>query len=160
MNRRPIKPDAALVRLETLCARSEQCSSDLRKKLLTWGIAPSEAEKILDSLADRRFYDDERFARAFTNDKFRFSGWGRRKIRQALILKRIAKSLIDDALEAIDNEEYAATLRRIIRNRALKYPQPLCYDDKVRLARFAASRGFEPDLFFPIINDPTLCEED
>lgn len=160
MMRKPMKPDSALVRLETLCARSEQCGYDLLKKLSSWGIVPSDAEKILNSLADRRFFDDGRFAGAFVSDKFRFSGWGKRKIRQALFLKHIDADLIDEALETIDADEYRASLWRIIRNRAVKLPQPLSYDDKVRLARFAAGRGFEPDLIFPIINNPSLCQED
>ncbi|MBR5440975.1 MAG: RecX family transcriptional regulator [Prevotella sp.] len=157
--KKPISSDAALVRLETLCARSEQCGADLRRKLFTWGITGSTAEKILDSLADRRFFDDARFARAFVNDRFNFSKWGRRKITQALRLKRIDADIISDAVATIDDETYESTLRQILRSRAVRMAQPLSRDDRLRLARFAASRGFETSLILSTVNDPTLCED-
>ena len=84
--KKPISPEKAKVRLEELCARSEQCTGDAYKKLQTWGIARSDAETIVKSLVDRRFIDDERFCHAFVRDKMRFARWGRRKIKAALMM--------------------------------------------------------------------------
>ena len=84
----------ALVRLETLCARSEQSTGEAREKLRRWGILSADAEKIIDSLVDRRFIDNARFARAFARDKIRFSKWGRIKVSQKLREKVSAATLL------------------------------------------------------------------
>lgn len=159
MNKKPMKPDVALVRLETLCAASEQCEYDLCQKLKKWGVGGDDAEKIIESLEERRFFDNGRFAQAFVNDKLRFNHWGQRKIRQSLRLKRVAADLIDGAMYAIDDDDFTEVLRDILRTRARRMPQPLSYDDKMRLARFAISRGFEISEILSIVNEPGLCDE-
>ena len=149
--RKPITPEKAIVRLEELCARSEQCTSDARKKLQTWGISSSDAEKIIASLIAKRFIDDERFCQAYVRDKFRFSKWGKRKIMAALMMKRLDRNKIEKALETIDNQDYIDCLQYIISTKAKSMADSDSYDGRTRLFRFAASRGFEPDLISKVI---------
>ena len=42
--------------------------------------------RVIAALVKGCFVDDERFARAFANDKVRYNKWGRHKIDQALCL--------------------------------------------------------------------------
>ena len=63
--RKPITPEAALIRMADLCARSEQCSADIEGKLLRLGLSRAQAQKIVGELRDGRFIDDGRYARAF-----------------------------------------------------------------------------------------------
>lgn len=152
MNKRTITPQNALTRLETLCARSEQCTHDIRQKLYKWGISSSDSCKIIKSLTDRKFIDDNRFAEAFVRDKFRFSKWGRLKIAQALSLKHIPRHIINDTLELIDPDDYETTLISTISQKAKSIDMPDSFEGKTRLFRFMASRGFEPSLIIKIIN--------
>ena len=152
MNKRTITSQNALTRLETLCARSEQCTHDIRQKLYKWGISSSDSGKIIKSLTDRKFIDDNRFAEAFVRDKFRFSKWGRLKIVQALSLKHIPRHIINDALELIDPDDYETTLISSISQKAKSIDMPDSFEGKTRLFRFMASRGFEPSLIIKIIN--------
>jgi len=145
MERKPITPENALMRLEALCARSEHCAYELRSKLRTWGIAADAADKIIASLTKDRFVDDTRFARSFVNDKFRFSGHGRMKIRMALVAKRIDRNIINDAIALIDSDEYAARLREILAAKARRIDDIDTYEGRTRLFRFGVSRGFESD---------------
>ena len=87
--RKPVSPEAMLLKMMDLCARSEQSSGEIRQKLYRKGITGHEARKIIDRLIDDSFIDDSRFARAFANDKARFALWGRRKIRAGLAAKGI-----------------------------------------------------------------------
>ena len=89
MQRKPLSPEMALSRLATLCARAERCRSELEQKLRLWGIGAADSERILSRLEKERYFDDRRFAAAFTRDKALYSHWGRRKIEAALRLKRI-----------------------------------------------------------------------
>ncbi len=144
--KKAISTEKAIIRLETLCARSEQCSSEVRRKLSTWLIEPAEAEKILRSLTERRFVDDSRYARSYVRDKYRFARWGRRKIEMGLRAKQIESSVIREALGEIDEKEYTDNLVHILKAKAATMTDSDTYEGRTRLFRFGASRGFEPQL--------------
>ena len=101
-----------LLKMADLCSRSEQCSADIRQKLLRKGMSSSQTADLLRRLEEQRFIDDARFARAFASDKVRFSAWGKMKIRMALRQKRISSADIDSALEAVEEADYAAAAER------------------------------------------------
>ena len=152
MPRKPITPDNAFLRLTTLCARCEQAEGDLRKKLHDWGVSPSDADAIITRLKQERYLDNERFARAYCRDKLRFNGWGRIKIAFMLRGKGIEQEFIDAALAEINEEQYFAILNDVLETKArsLKDKEPQQVRDA--LLRFAASRGFEPAIFFPAVS--------
>lgn len=140
-------PQQALARLEALCARSEQSSGEVLDKMRRWGITQSDAAKILDSLIARRYVDDARFAAAFVRDKVRFARWGRRKVAQALVQKRVDRDIIAAALEVIDLEEYTESLRHILLSKIKSAPALTeSYEGRTKIYRFGVQRGFEPDL--------------
>lgn len=148
-----MKPEAALIRLEEACARSERCTHELRQKLRTWHIGSADADEIIQSLIRRRFVDDRRYAAAFTTDKYRFLRWGRRKIEMALRQKHIADDIIADAMESIDEDEYEANLRYILVQKLKSAASPTAYETRMRLFRFAVARGFESELISGTISD-------
>lgn len=145
MQRRPITPENAIVRLESLCARAEHCTHELSTKLRAWGITGDVAEKIINHLIDNRFVDDLRFAQSFVRDRYRFSGHGRRKIILALIAKRISRDTIDTALEEIDDDVYFDNLCHIINRKASTLNMDL-FDDRNKVYRYAIGRGYESSL--------------
>lgn len=157
--KKPMKPEAALDRLEELCARSEQCSSDLRRKLANWLIEPDDAERIMASLTDNRFVDDRRFARAYARDRLLFSGWGEYKIARGLYMKRIPRRLIDEAVASLDPGDIRETLRRVLRSKARSIKEGNTYEGRTKLFRHGASRGFATSLVASIIRSENLWEE-
>lgn len=143
--------DEARIRMADLCARSEQCRSDIRRKLLSHGVSAGDAEKILDALEDGRFLDEERFARAFVNDKLRFSGWGRLKIRQALRAKFLPSGIVESALRGIDEGEYMDILRKVVASKG-RGVDMTDYALRMKVFRSVAARGFEPSLICRILD--------
>ena len=109
-------------------------------------MSEEDADTILSSLRRRRYVDDERFARAYVRDKFRFDHWGRRKIELTLRRKRVDADVIADALEEIDADDYMAMLRKLLAYKARSLPDAEAYENRVKLMRFAIGRGFEPQL--------------
>ena len=152
MPRKPITPDNAYLRLTTLCARCEQAEGDLRKKLHDWGVPPSDADAIITRLKQERYLDNERFARAYCRDKLRFNGWGRVKIAFMLKGKGIDQQIIDQVLSEIDEEQYSTILNEALASKAKTLDGKEPQQAKAALLRFAASRGFEPNLFFPAVS--------
>lgn len=134
--------DEALLAMADLCARSEQCSFEITRKLSKKGLSRDDIEFVVSELNERGFIDDMRYARSFSRDKVRFSAWGRMKIRMALIAKHIPSFIISEALNCIDSDDYAAAVQRAARSKAPSLDLSL-YDDRLRLYRFLISRGFE-----------------
>lgn len=150
--RRDLSPRNALVKLQDLCARSEQCSHEILQKLHTWGISDTTAQKILARLQRDRYVDDHRFAQAFVRDKVVFNRWGRLKIRLALIQKKIDHDVINMALDAIDPGEYHQALIETLRAKARSLKETKSYESRLKLLKHAASHGFETSLITPLLN--------
>lgn len=143
MLKKRISEETARQRLETLCVRGEHCRFELGEKLRRWGFFPSEAEKILDGLEERRFVDDRRFAASFVRDKLLYNHWGRLKISIALRGKRIPSGVIAEALDGIDNEEYERVAESFLRSKARGIKEGYSYEGRNKLYRAGLSRGFE-----------------
>ena len=142
-----------LSRLQTLCARSEHCSHEMREKMMRWGVASDVQDKIVDRLIDDKFIDDERFARVFISDKLRFNHWGRRKIEQALFQKRIPKQISQPILNEITDQEYIEQLLPLIKSKRKSLSSVEDdYELRQRLVRFALQRGFTFDVIRQVID--------
>lgn len=147
---KPISPAEALNKAAAYCTLCERCISEVSKKLTTWGVPPAEQQRIIDRLQDEGFINEERYCRAFVNDKLRFNRWGRIKITAALYEKRLPREYITQAIEEIDEEEYMQTLHDLVatKQRELKNED---FATKQKIIRFAASRGFEPAKILQIV---------
>ncbi len=147
---KPISPAEALNKAAAYCTLCERCISEVSKKLTTWGVSPAEQQRIIDRLQDEGFINEERYCRAFVNDKLRFNRWGRVKIRAALYEKQLPREYIAQAIEDIDEEEYMQTLHDLVatKQRELKNED---FATKQKIIRFAASRGFEPAKILQIV---------
>ena len=140
---KPLTYEQALLRAASLCSGSEHCSSEIRKKLLLWGVTSSQAEKIILYLINEKYIDNRRFCRAYCLDKFRYNHWGRIKIGQMLRMLEMESEDINEGLESINEEDYKEVLLHILtqKNRQLKDSD--AYIRKGKLIRHAMSRGFE-----------------
>ncbi len=159
--KKPMSHKAALARLEELCARSEQCSNDLIGKLYRWGVEPP-FDDITESLAERRYLDDLRFAKAFVRDKYRFDRWGRVKIARALAAKRISRADIDEAMQEVDVREYALNCYRLLKSRRKSLGNAGLEENEMRqrLLRFIAQRGYEVSLAVRLLDNEKLWTQE
>ncbi len=152
MNRtKQINPDKARLKMADLCARSEQCEHDIREKLKRYQLSSRDIDGIISFLSERHFIDNARFAKSFTNDKVRFSGWGRNKIRLALKMKKISYDDINSAFENIDESEYNHSLARVAKSKC-KGMDLTDYEQRNKLFRYLLSRGYESAKISKIIS--------
>lgn len=135
----------ALSKAMTICSKSEKCVSEIQQKLNGWGVEPVDAQKIIKTLISEKFIDEERYARFFVRDKFRFNQWGKVKIAFMLKSKKMPADLIQQSLDAIDDDEYLELLDKILREKTRRTKFVNEYDKKGKLIRFALSRGFESE---------------
>ena len=116
---------------------------DVYEKLKAWEVDPKQAEEIVQHLIDENFLNEERFAKAFVKDKFRFNKWGKIKIKYALKQKRLDNALIDKALASIDDGEYEEMLASILQTKLKSLKWEYEYEKMGKLFNFAQNRGFE-----------------
>lgn len=128
-----------------LCARCEQCENDIRRKLTARQLPAADLEHVISWLFDHDFLNDERFARAFARDKARFNRWGRVKIRMHLTAHKLPPEAIAAGLAAIDGQEYLQGLKALARQLG-RTADLSVYEERMKLARRLAARGFEPPL--------------
>ncbi len=152
--------DEAFRKLSARCMSKECCVSEVREKMHNWNVARVDEESVVEQLLAERFIDEERYARAFANDQFRFAGWGRIKIGYTLRQKGIDSLTVSQAVQDLDQEEYHEALMHILKTkmRALKALPVQTQGEK--LMRFAMSRGFEPELIRTSLKELSLeCED-
>jgi regulatory protein len=136
-----------------LCSRRELCKYEIRGKIASWGVPAEDTEKIIEVLIKEKFIDEERYALAFTRDKFNYNKWGKLKIMAHLRAKEIPGELITKAQEAIDNDLYLKILKNLISDHRRFVKARNQYDLKAKLMRFGLSRGFESSLLYDLLND-------
>ena len=141
-----------LRRTAALCVRKEYCASEIVQKLRAKGATPEQAAQMLERLQHEGYTDDLRYARAFVADKFRFEHWGRVKISYMLHLKGLPDNVVDEALQQIDEAQYAETLKDFLEGKLRTVRAATPYALRQKVARAAISRGFEPDLVFQALD--------
>ncbi|MGE5394655.1 MAG: regulatory protein RecX [Candidatus Saccharibacteria bacterium] len=139
---------SAYLKATTICSRGETSSFDILEKLRKWGLEETDAKEIIEQLKSEKYLDDERFARAYVKDKFRFNHWGRQKIAYMLSSKRISREIQEAAFEEIEVENYSEQLVKLIKakEKTIKSDDP--FDKRNKLMRFAMARGFEADKIY------------
>ena len=127
------------------CAYQERSHYEVREKLYGWGLWKKDVEEILSRLITEGFLNEERFAIAFAGGKFRMKKWGRIRIAAELKKRKVSEYCIRRALEEIPEGDYSKTLNEVIRKKSGK---ELPHDRATlsSVARYAVSRGFEPEL--------------
>lgn len=152
----------AYLQLAALCAQAEHCQQEMRDKLKRWGVSADAQDRIVARLVEERFIDDERYARAFVKDKIRYNKWGRRKVQQSLWLKHIDADIQERVLDDVDDSEYLAVLRPLLKQKVKSVKASNDYERTQKLVRFALSRGFTFDLIRQCldVDDDMNIEED
>ena len=136
----------AYLQLAALCAQAEHCQQEMRDKMRRWELDETVQNRIIDHLIKERYVDDERYARAFVKDKIRYNKWGRRKVQQALWMKRIDADIQQRVLDEIDEKEYLDVLRPLLKQKRKSIKAESDYELNQKLLRFALSRGFGFDI--------------
>ncbi|MFZ9717772.1 MAG: regulatory protein RecX [Chitinophagaceae bacterium] len=149
-----LTPEQALQKIRHYCAYQERCHSEVKEKLYGFGLHKSDVEKIIGSLIEDDFLNEERFAIQFTGGHFRMKKWGRVKIKYALRQKKVSEYCIKKALNTIDEDDYAQTLAALIAQKlkTLK-AQKNMFIRKRKMQDFLTQKGFESDLIFSALRN-------
>lgn len=147
----PLTPAEALAKAQRYCAYQERCHSEMRGKLLNWGVYGDTLEEVLAALIAEGFLNEERFACTFARGKFRIKGWGRLRIERELRMRQVSDYCIRKAMQEIPDEEYRQSLEQQLRKKAAEHAGLDAFQLKTKLLRHAAQRGFETELSWEVL---------
>lgn len=148
----------AYLQLAALCAQAEHCEQEMRDKMKRWELDEMVQNRVINRLTEERYIDNERYARAFVKDKIRYNKWGRRKVQQALWMKRIDTDIQQRVLDEIDEKEYLDVLRPLLKQKRKSIKAGNDYELNQKLVRFALSRGFTFDIIRQCLNVDEIDE--
>lgn len=151
----------AFLQLASLCANAEHCQHEMLEKMRKWEVPEAVQARVMARLVKERYVDDERYARAFVKDKIRYNKWGRRKVQQGLWLKHIDDDIQERVLGEVDDSEYLAVLRPLLKQKVRSIRAENDYERTQKLVRFALGRGFTFDIIRQCLNvDDDMNTED
>lgn len=133
------------------CSKSEKCISETVKYLSKFSNNTLLIDEVINILIKEKYIDEQRYANAFANDKFKFSGWGKVKISYVLKQKNISSENIANSLEFIDNDKYFESIKTLLQNKAKTIKNKDSEGLKVSLIRFGTGRGFGFDIVYKAI---------
>lgn len=146
--RRSIGPDQALQKARHYCAYQERSHSETRRKLIGFGLGRAEVDRLLSSLIEEGYLNEERFATAFAGGRFRVKKWGRNRIGHELRMRGVGEANIRQAMDAINEEDYRRCIEQLARKkwRELKALEGLPRERSAKTASYLVARGFEGPL--------------
>ncbi len=141
----------ATEKIKNWCAYQERSHFETKAKLYEFGLSTTEVDEVVALLIGENFLNEERFAEAFTRGKFRIKHWGKNKIKNELKYRKISEYSIKKALKQIDDDDYYATLKKVIARKIAETKEKNEFKKKHKVYQYAVSRGFESNLVSDIL---------
>lgn len=154
-NQKSYTVDEALQKLMNFCAYRDRSQKEVEDKLTEMRMIPAAKEKIIMSLMEQGFLNEERFARSFVRGKFRMKKWGRIKIKAELKRREISAPIIKLGLTEINEKTYLETLFSLAEKKLPTIKETNPYKRKQKLADHLIRKGYESNLVFDCVNDLT-----
>lgn len=144
-----------LEKLKYYCAYQERAHSEVYQKLWDFKLDEEERTNIIASLIEENYLNEERFAIAYSEGKFRMKKWGKTKIKMKLKEKKVSPYCIDTGLKAIEEEEYLKTLTYLVQQKFHSIKESNFYKKKLKTVNYCYQKGFESNLIWEVVNQIT-----
>lgn len=135
----------AKIKIAKYCAYQERAHYEVEQKLYTYGLYSDQVQELMAWLITENYLNEERFAIAYAGGKFRVKKWGKIKIRQNLVFKKVSDYSIEKALSQINDTDYENVLEDLIRAKWRITKAQNIYELRNKIARSAISKGFESE---------------
>lgn len=108
-------------------------------------------ESVINRLLELKYLDDKQYSIDYCSDRIKFKPRGKFLLKRELKLKGIDEELIEEAINTAEIDEFEIAKAAFDR----KLGQWAKYDKnkvKEKAFRFLASRGFNPDTIYKVVN--------
>ncbi len=126
--------------------------NELRERLKKKKFDAQVIEKVLSSLKEKEFIDDNSFTKAWISSRIK-KPLGIRRIRQELALKGVDKSVIDNGINELKkNYSEKEIVENIAKDRLSKIKGYDPQKSKKRIFAYLLRRGFSPEIVIDVLN--------
>ncbi len=141
-----------LAKLQRFCVYRERSVQEVKEKMNLLMVPYAQYQLYISLLEEQKFLDEQRFIKAFINDKFKINRWGKNKIKQALALHKISAHEADEVFEYyIDEQQYLKTLQHIITRFKPKTKGLEKYKAQQKILAHCYAKGYEPELTIKVL---------
>ena len=131
----------------------QRSEKEIRDKLRSKKISNSNIDKIITTLSELNFINDEQFAKLFLESYLRKKPMGGRLISMKLLEKGIKKDIIEKALtENYNEEEESEKCNELLKKYIKKVKSKNEMEKKRKCYQYLLTRGFDNELVREIIS--------
>lgn len=142
-----------LEKTKHFCSYQERCTKEVQRKLVILGASETQREQVIETLQKEGFLDDARFAHFYAHGKFSNNQWGKVKIRLELNSRGIPFQTIQQALDAIDANEYLGVIQQLVEKKYETLKAKNASHIKEKVASFCTQKGYEGDLVWQSVKE-------
>lgn len=139
--------------LASKCSKKELSTNEALQYIAKFNLKLVEKHRLINQLKKDNYINHERYASAFTHDRFNFYKWGKLKIKYHLLQKGIEEDYVDNALDAIDYSKYKSLIEEEANKKHLSMGSPKDFNSKQKLSKYLNQKGFEGELIFEIVEN-------
>jgi regulatory protein len=141
-----------LEKIQSYCQYQERCIKEVRNKLFSLKATNKTADKILQSLIDNDYLNEDRYAKMFIQGKLRIKKWGRIKLKYELRSKGIDIKIINEHINQINEEDYMNYFNEFSTSK-IKFLKGTKDQKKRSFINYFTYRGWENDLIYQKLRD-------
>ncbi|MBS1730345.1 MAG: RecX family transcriptional regulator [Bacteroidetes bacterium] len=145
--------EKALEKIKYYCDYQERSHFETGQKLFQMGISRALRDEILGELITSGILNEERFAIFFAGGKFRMKSWGKIKITQALLEKKVSRPNIQTALDSIPVTVYEDGLKRLAEKKWKSCRTKNTLLNKKKTYTYLLQKGFEHSLIQKVLKN-------
>jgi len=128
----------------TLLNYRMRSTAELRKRLFEKEYNHDTIDRVIEKLKERKFLNDESFARAFINDKINTRFLGPIALRRELFPHKLNNELVEKLLlNAYEETPEEELVERLIEKRKIKKGQKMTQKERNRLISYLQRRGHQ-----------------
>jgi len=154
MIRKQLTKEESIQKIRHYCHYQNRCHLEVKEKLYSFGLEKNLVDELLVMMIEENSLNEEKFAIAFAQGKFRIKKWGKVKIKNELKLRQVSSFCINTALDAIDRDEYMQAIEKLAAKRlgSLKMEKNILVK-KRKLQDYLLRKGYEHGLIQKISTD-------
>tara|TARA_B100001564_G_scaffold277362_1_gene239228 strand:+ start:14713 stop:15195 length:483 start_codon:yes stop_codon:yes gene_type:complete len=145
--------EEALIKLQKYCIYQDRSHMEVEKKLKEMSMIPEAVNKIIISLIEEDYLNEERFAFNYARGKFKLKKWGKRRLKSELKRKGVTSNLISLALDEISDFDYKRTFDELAKRKACTINSGSVLKKRKQLADYLIYRGWETNLVYDKLNE-------
>ena len=135
----------------------QRSEKEIRDKLRSKRISTGNIDKIIKSLSELNFINDEQFAKLFLESYLNKKPMGRRLISMKLLEKGIKKDIVENVLiENYKEEDELVKCNELLKKYIKKVKSKNEMEKKRKCYKYLLSRGFENEIVREIISSHSM----